>query len=113
MSLVGERLGIKQALDTATGVQGFEYRPTTPRAGDAWPLLGALDRADGLSFYTTWLVLVFLPQDERAQSAWIDEHAEEIVDALLAVGFVDRIEPVILTAGSGDQYALQITMRSE
>lgn len=113
MSLVGDRLAIATALSTADSVQGYEYRPATPRTGDAWPLLGVLDRADGLSFYATWRVLVFLPQDERAASVWMDEHVEGLVDVLEPVGFIDRIEPVELTAGSGGQFALQITMRSE
>ncbi|MER5703479.1 hypothetical protein ABT023_16260 [Micromonospora sp. NPDC002296] len=113
MSLAGARNDIEAALSTAPGVKGYAYRPITPRPGDGWPLLSALDRADGLAFTATWRVLVLLPQDERAASDWIDAHHEELVDALLPVGFVDRLEPVVLTAGPADQYALQITMRGE
>lgn len=113
MSLVGDRAAIAAALSGATGVTGYEYRPTTPRPGDAWPLLGAMERADGLSFYVTWRVLVLLPQNEQAASEWMDAHTEDLVDALEPLGFVDRLEPAVITANSADQYALQITMRSE
>lgn len=113
MSLVGDRAAIAAALTTAPDVTGYAYRPTTPRPGDAWPLLGALDRADGLAFYVTWRVLVFLPQDERAASEWIDAHQEALVDALEPVGYVDRIEPALVNASGTDQLALQITMRGE
>lgn len=113
MSITGQRAAIAAALSTVTGVKGYLYRQTTPRPGDAWPLLSALDRAEGLAFEVTWRVLVFLPQDERGASDWIDGHHEQLVDGLEPVGFVDRIEPVALAANTGDQYALQITMRGE
>lgn len=113
MSLAGQRTQIAAALSTVTDVRGHEYRPTTPRPGDAWPLLSSLDRADGLAFEVTWRVIVLLPQDERGASDWLDAHHEALVDGLLPVGFVDRIEPVTLPVNGGDQYALQITMRGE
>lgn len=112
MSLTGYRAEIAAALSTVTGVTGYAYRPTTPKPGDAWPLLGPLDRTDGLIFEPSWRVLVLLPQDERAASEWIDGNYENLVDALLPVGFVDRIEPVSLDVGGSNQYALQISMRS-
>lgn len=111
MSLVGVRSLIATALTTVEGVKGYEYPPTSPRAGDAWPMLGPMDRADGTAFYVTWNVAVFLPQDQRAAAVWIDEKHEALVDALeSAFGFVDRIEPVLIGT---DQYGLQITMRGE
>lgn len=114
MSLTGDREATATAMSTVTGVTGYAYRPTTPLPGDAWPLLSALDRADGTAFYASWRVLILLPQDERTASEWIDTHHEDLVDALEAsVGFVDRIEPVALSASGTDQIALQITMRSE
>lgn len=113
MSIVGDRAAIAAALSTADGVKGYAYRPNATKPGDAWPMLSSLDRADGLSFTATWRVLVILPGDEVAASEWIDAHHEQLVDALLNVGFVDTIAPVKLDSSGGDQYALQITMRSE
>ncbi|SCF06536.1 hypothetical protein [Micromonospora mirobrigensis] len=107
------RTTIAGALSTVEGVNGYAYRPATPRPGDAWPLLGSLERSEGVSFYVTWRVLIFLPQDERAASDWIDANYEAVVDALEPVGFVDRIEPVALNASGSDQLALQILMRGE
>lgn len=113
MSIAGTRADIAAALDTVTGVRGYAYRPPAPRAGDAWPLLGALERAEGLAFYVTWRVLVLLPQDERGASDWLDAHHEALVDALEPIAFVDRVEPVTIAAAGGDQFALQIIMRGE
>ena len=115
MSLAGKRAEFAYALSTVDGVKGHEYKPDVPRPGDAWPLLGALDRAEATAFYVSWRVLVFLPQDERKASEWIDSHHESLVDAIEMndVGFVDRLEPVALTSQAGDQLALQISMRSE
>jgi class 3 adenylate cyclase len=113
MSLVGDRQAIAAALSGVAGVRGYAYRPKTTKPGDAWPLLGRMDRAAGDAFTINWRVLVLLPQDEAAASEWIDSHVEQLVDALAPVGFVDPIEPVALGASGSDQYALQITMRSD
>lgn len=114
MSLTGSRAAIAAALSTVDDVHGFEFPPTAPTTGDGWPRLGALDRDAGLSFICTWSVFLFLPQDERAADAWIDAHHEDLVDALAAVGFVDRVAPVKLAAAGsvGESLALMITLRS-
>ncbi|MFD6770882.1 hypothetical protein ACFWC6_32205 [Micromonospora chalcea] len=112
MSLAGYRQSIADALSTAPDVTGYPYRPTVPKPGDAWPRLTGMDLAGGLVFEKSWSVLVVLPQDERAASDWTDAHYEALVDALLPVGFVDRIEPVLIEASGSNQYALQFTMRS-
>jgi len=119
MSLAGDRQAIAAALSTAAGVTGHEFRPANPRqpvrlrAGDAWPLLGAMERGPGRAFEVTWQVLVYLPQDGVKAAQWIDDHHEALVDALEQVGFVDRIEPTTIPDGDANPYVLQITMRSE
>jgi hypothetical protein len=114
MSLVGDRAAIKAALDTVPNVTGHEYRPATPRSGAAWPLLGPMERGPAQNFEVTWNVYVMLPADEKGASVWIDAHLDDLADALMPIGFVDRAEPVNLGA-SEDQpiFGLLITMRSE
>ena len=110
----GKRAEIAAALATVPGVRGYAYRPVTPKAGDSWPLLGTLERAAGAVFETVWRGRGFLPQDERAASAWADGHIDALYDALQPVAYVERIEPVTLPlAGGGEQFALEFTMRSE
>ncbi|MBQ1042368.1 hypothetical protein KBX03_07600 [Micromonospora sp. C72] len=113
MTLTGDRQDIANALSTVTGVTGYAYRPTTPKMGDAWPLLSSLENVGSATFEITWRVLVFLPQNEQASSEWIDSHVDALVDALLPIGYVDRIEPIALSGSAGDQYVLQLTMRGE
>jgi hypothetical protein len=113
MSLVGDRQAIATALSTVDGVTGYVSRPKITKTGDAWPLLGPLDRAGGHSFTATWRVFVVLPQDELLASEWLDSHVDVLADALLPVGFVDQFLPVAVTTEAGDQLAIQITMRSE
>lgn len=110
----GKRAEIAAALATVPDVRGYAYRPATPKAGDAWVLLGALERGPGSVFGTTWRVRVHLPQEERAASVWTDAHMDALYDALKPCAFVDRIEPIMLpVAGAGEMYALEFTMRSE
>lgn len=113
MSLVGDRTATAAALRTVDGVTGYESKPKILRPGDAWPLLGPLDRAGGMSFTATWRVFLILPQDEVKASEWLDSHVDPLVDALLPVGFVDQILPVAVSTEAGELLAIQITMRSE
>lgn len=113
MSLEDKRQEFADALSTVGDVTGFPYRPATPRAGDAWPLLSSMERGPGSTFEDTWRVRVFLPQDERLASQWIDSHAEALFVAVNPVAFIERFEPVTLTAGTTSQFALEITCRSE
>lgn len=113
MSLTGDRAAIAAALTTVTGVKGYQYRPATPRPGDAWPRLVQLDLLDGLVWSAEWTVIVFLPQDERAASVWIDDHFLAIVAALRVPGFATKAEAAQLQTDGGDQFVLAVTMRSE
>lgn len=115
MDLAGDRAALAAALSNAPGVTGYQFRPGTKQlqAGDAWPLLGVMDRGPGLVFEATWRVLVALPTGPKEASEWVDAHTEDIVDALTPVAFVDRIEPVTIPDGDTDRYALQFTVRSE
>lgn len=115
MDLTGDRAALVAALSTAPDVIGHLVRPLKPRLGDAWALLGPMERGPGRSFEASWRVLVFLAQQAGGQMAleWVDAHVEQIVDALEPVAFVDRIEVVTLAEGDAAPYALQFTVRSE
>jgi hypothetical protein len=111
--LDGARAAIAAALSTVDDVTGYEYKPTTPKAGDAWPLWSGGERGPGRSFQYAWRVFVLLSKDERLASAWVDEHVEALVDAMEDndVGSVDRLDPVAVATSAGELLALQITMR--
>ena len=113
MSLIGKRAEIAAALSNVADVTGYPRRPTTPNVGDAWPLLGPWNRADGDAGVQTWLIRVFVPQDEYAASEWWDQHWPAIYFALEPVGFVDASIPVSWSASGGDQIGFEITMRAE
>jgi hypothetical protein len=93
--------------------RGYVRRPTSPRAGDAWPLWDGAERADGGAFMVSWRVRVFLPQDEIKASEWVDAHLDALYDAIEPVAYVDSFRPVLIAAAGGDQYALDIFVRSE
>lgn len=108
------REDVAAALSTVAGVTGYAYKPAVTNVGDAWPLLNGWERAaDVPLFLMTRRINVVLPADEVAASEWIDAKWEALVDALLPVGYVERIEPINLGSESQPVYGLQILMRSE
>ncbi|MDG4799050.1 hypothetical protein [Micromonospora sp. WMMD980] len=113
MDLAAGRKQLVDALSSAPDVTGHLFRPPKPRAGDAWPLLGAMERAEGRAFTVTWRVLVFLPEGATGSAEWVEQHVNELVDALEPVGFVERIEPTTITDSDTERYALQISVRGE
>jgi hypothetical protein len=109
------RAAIAAALSTVAGVSGYRYRPTAPRAGDAWTILPSMERQDDIVWRPTWTILIVLPSEERAASDWIDDRFDAIVAALQAAvaGYwPDTAEPAMMATGAGDVYVLQITGRS-
>jgi len=107
------RQELADALSTAAGIKGMTKRPTTPRTGDAWPIWDGAERGDGGAFMMSWRVRVFLPQDEVAASTWIDANLDALYDAITPVAYVESFRPVAVPASSGEQLALDITVRSE
>lgn len=112
-NFTGVRQSIATALNAVPDVTGYAHRPSTIAAGDAWPLLSTLDRSGGNGFLASWRVRVILPQDEDAASVWLDEHWAALFYALEPIAFVQRAVPVMLPAGGGDLYALEITLVGE
>lgn len=116
MSLAQKRAAFKAVLDTIDGVTGFRYRPSTPKAGDAWPLLGEGERDQQSGQFTwTWAVVIYLPADVQAADDWLDANADEFVDALETIGvaYVDTITPSQFGDESSPVLGLLITTRSE
>ena len=113
MSFAAMRQTLASALDAVPGVRGHAKRPAPPAEGDAWPVLGPMDRAQGTAFLATWRVRVLLPQDEEQASVWIDEHWPALFYALEPHGFVQRAVPTMLATGGGDLYAFEITLIAE
>lgn len=114
MSIDTDRATIAAALSTATGVTGYAYRPKPPKPGDAWPTLPTIQRDQGIVWRPEWTVVVFLPQDERAASEWIDAHLLGVLAALQASSplFPESAEPAVMATDGGDHYVLEITGRS-
>lgn len=116
MSLVGKRALFKAALDTVPDVRGFESKPSTPKSGDAWPLLGSgeLDEAAGL-FAWSWSIGVFLPADRAAADAWIDEHLLDLTQAIWTsgIGLVTEASPANFGTETNYVYGLLLTVRSD
>lgn len=112
MNLADARAAVADTLDAVPDVQGHKYRPTTPRAGDAWPILPALELEEGLVWRPTWHVCVFLPQDERAAAVWLDTHFADLVAALRTGDlFAESADLGLITANGTDQAVLVITTR--
>ena len=107
------RQRLADAAATAPGVTAYVRRPTTPKAGDAWILWDGAERADGAAFMLNFRVRVFLPQGEIEASEWIDAHVDELYDALRSAAYVESFRPVLVSANADNQYALDITVRSE
>jgi hypothetical protein len=114
MGIQTDRAAIAAALDTVDGVEGHQYRPRTPKPGDAWPTLPTLTRDQGIVWRPEWTVVVFLPQDERKASEWLDSHALLVIAALQSQTplFPESAEPAVMATSAGDQFVLEITGRS-
>lgn len=113
MSLADDRAALAALMTTAPGVTGYQYQPTVPTPGDAWPRLPSLRREHGIVWRPEWSILVALSFDERTASAWIDEHFADLVDALDAGRCqVDSAEPGTMPTDAGDLYVMELTVRS-
>lgn len=113
MTFTTKRAEIAAALSKVPDVHATEHRPPVFAEGSAWPMLGPWKRSKGDAFDVQWRIRVVLPQDEEAASTWLDAHWDALFYALAPVGFVTTVTPVMLPAGGGDLYALEIVMNAE
>jgi len=116
MSIEGKRLEFAEALALVADVVGFPYKPSTPRPGDGWPIFTGAERDEETGMFALgWRVLMYLPQDQRAASMWIDEHIADLIEALYkqGVAYVDAFIPVNIGTTDSYIYGLMLTTRSE
>jgi hypothetical protein len=108
------RQAIADAVSTIVGLKGYARRPNAPKPGDAWPLWRGGERADGHVMLNTWAVVLLLPGDEERADSWVDQHGDDLFDALETHAMsVDRIVPATTPLAGTDAFALMITGRSE
>jgi hypothetical protein len=113
MLTTSTRATLAAALNTVSGVKGYAYRPTAPRAGDAWPQVATADRAVADAWSISWRILLVLPPDEKGASILFDIVVPLLVDALDPVAYVDSVTPIVLTTSAGDLNAIEIRARGE
>lgn len=112
MSLLAKRQQFTDALSTVEGVKGYDYKPTTPRAGDAWAQWRGMSRGEEVQFTNAWAVVVYLPQDDRGAEQWVEAHIADLYDAINPVAFIDGFAAANLSP-TGQQFGLVISTRSE
>lgn len=106
-----DRAAIAVALSTVPKVRGLQYRPKTPRLGNAWPLIDQINRSAGLMFIPTWKAVMWLGQDEKKADSFLEEVAIPVARALQDADllFVNLIQPVILPTEAGDVFGAEFT----
>ena len=78
------------------------YRQST-RTGDAWVSLARHDRDDtGFGYMAAWEVRVVLHQDLAQAEKWVDEHVDDLVDALEQYLVVTAVVMVTLVTDTGN-----------
>lgn len=115
MSVTDARVNLAAALSTVTGVTGYEFRPSTIKAGAAWPLLTELDRGPGVAFAGNWRVVLVLGGDEKNAQKKIDDLLPKVTAAIESqgAGFVSQARPALLQTSAGEMFAAEIITRSE
>jgi hypothetical protein len=115
MSNATTRTRIAAALNTVSGINGYDARPHTIRAGDGWPQWsGGIRDETSVGFEETWRVMVVCSQASANDAdRFLDSHGQQLLDALAPILFVDGYAPAKLETEAGDLYALMITGRTE
>lgn len=98
------RESIADVLTTVDKVRGHANRPRTYKAGDAWPLVGSVDRYNGLMWQTTWRILLCLGGDEVKADKLLEQVAVPIAQALqdADVLYVNAIVPFLMPTEEGN-----------
>lgn len=107
------RESIAAALSLVEGVKGYAHPPKTRKTGDAYPLIGSLERGRGLSFGVVWRVILILGGDVVKADDLLEQLLPEIAVTLQEQDqlYVTAAVPFIVTTEAGDIYAAEITGR--
>jgi hypothetical protein len=97
----------------ANGVLGDKrcapYYRTTTRPGDAWVSFARRDRDDtGFGYMDSWEIRVALSQDLATAEAWVDEHSDDLADAIATELVVTAVVMVTLVTDTGNTPGLII-----
>jgi hypothetical protein len=112
MNWIQTRNEIIAALNTVPGINAGTSPGTS--TGSAWVRLGDRVRENGW-FIAEYYVFIIVPQKPELADVWSDERDDQIVEALESKGIavvasISNVE--VATAGSTNQFALLITLRS-
>lgn len=102
------------ALSTVPGLRGHKLESTSPRKGDAWPLLNGILRGPrGRTAEVSWRVIVILGGDVLEAEKMLDGLWWPVCDAVRSLAVVDSATASLYPTEAGDQYAAEFIMRSE
>ncbi len=110
MSIVETRTEITEALATVDGLYATETQPGTMGAGSAWPTLTGIARDETTNqFVGSWRIIIATGGDPISALLYMDEHLQDVVDAVQPVAYVESIAPVDLSQlTAGDMYGIEI-----
>jgi hypothetical protein len=102
------------ALSTVEGVTGYAVRPKAVRPGDAWSLVDVVTRGPGQAWQTTWRIAVVIGPDEATATDQFDAFIPLVVDALIALAYVDLARPTLIPVEQGNNlFGIEFIARSE
>lgn len=93
------RTEIKEALDTVPGITGYEFMPTMPIEGDAWPNIDSWNWPNQFGAVVTWSIFVCLGTDQIAAEQSVSALLSGVVTALSDVVYVKNARPQLTTFG--------------
>lgn len=104
------RTAIAEAANVVLGPRRCSaYFRTSTRPGDAWVSFARRDRDDtGFGYMAAWEVRVALSQDLAAAERWVDDHSDDLADAIAEHLVVTGVVMVTLVLDSGNTPGLII-----
>lgn len=114
MSLASVRTELATALDAVDGINAYDKTPSVIDVGTAMPLLGGMTAGPAFGlFEVTWSVRVVCGRTPQDAIPFLDAHLAPILEALAPHGYVESIDPAVLTTASGDLHGVIIRLIRE